>query len=118
MVIFNRTKHQALWNWLADNPDKKKDEWPEWSRYGGTIEEVDCLCFACQYARDCLIENGRLFANKCRVYCPLNIGDNSNITCLNGMYDEWQFEEDFSRRSELAREIANLPVRTYVDYYI
>ena len=30
-IKFDHTNHKKLWNWLAENPDKEKSDWPEWS---------------------------------------------------------------------------------------
>lgn len=42
--------HVELWNWLAENPEKSKDDWPRWEFNRGTIKEAENLCFACEAA--------------------------------------------------------------------
>lgn len=66
--------HQALWNWLAENPGEagvlnRKEDWPGWVRNGGEHENIsnDDNCFMCKdsWARkwgceSCLIEWNKL----------------------------------------------------------
>ena len=42
--------HRKMWNWLADNPDKEKKDWPGWEKYDidPLPEEVE-YCFLCGY---------------------------------------------------------------------
>ena len=60
--VFDHTSHKALWNWLAENPDKEKEDWPGFNelRY-----VPDNECFACQYVWD---GGGYI---RCHEYCPL-----------------------------------------------
>jgi len=37
--------HRELWGWLAENPMKTKQEWPEWGLYPG-MRAGDLPCFA------------------------------------------------------------------------
>ncbi len=39
------TTCRELWVWLAENPGKKKSEWPGWKKYG----EMDSDCPCCEY---------------------------------------------------------------------
>lgn len=67
------TKKQAvdysieLWAYLAKT-GKKKEDWPEWGRFGelnkdGDCEEVEHLCFLCEYGAH------KINRDKCDV-CP------------------------------------------------
>lgn len=38
---------QALWLWLANNPDKDKYDWPRWTINGGQVLGHGCPC--CSY---------------------------------------------------------------------
>jgi len=40
-----RDPHKELWQWLADNPEKYKKDWPGWSNHAGAWN--DPQCFAC-----------------------------------------------------------------------
>jgi hypothetical protein len=55
--LYLKKCHEALWNWLAKNPDKDKGDWPGWKtisflyRKGLLIEPIPIglKCFACVY---------------------------------------------------------------------
>lgn len=107
---FNHTAHKELWNWLADNPDKKKHEWPEWDFNGGKHKEIMGECFACQYAMSI-----KLINETCKK-CPLVEHYEKGNTCLNGLFNQWDYEcQNLQKRSGFARQIANLPVREGVE---
>ena len=76
-----------MWQWLSDNPNKNKRDWPRWKRNGGDIEKpyYSAHCFACGYADKSTIENLGYSSDedKC-MYCPFDI--DLNKTCLNGLY--------------------------------
>lgn len=38
-----------LWQWLYDNPDKGKSDWPEWEYNGGQYECLPTDCFCCEW---------------------------------------------------------------------
>lgn len=102
--IFEHTLHKELWNWLAENPQQRKDDWPRWEKNGGDIEYISSYCFACEYV-DSLKQN-------CEA-CPLVWPDGCKCCTDDGaLYDQWDSAEcNFKLRSELALQIANLPVR-------
>lgn len=66
MAKFNHTAHKELWDWLARNPDKEKDDWPGWIGNGGEYYYVVAECFACEY--DLKLSDTEY--DECR-YCPL-----------------------------------------------
>ena len=43
--------HRKMWNWLAENPDKNKKDWPGWKRHNDDIfpKEEENYCFLCGY---------------------------------------------------------------------
>jgi len=104
--VFQHTLHKELWQWLADNPDKEKNEWPRWSSNGGDIGYVTARCFACNYNSDC-------------VDCPLvwpDYPDNEGDICGKdgSLFDRWLFTTGSSegdKRSRLAEQIRDLPVK-------
>lgn len=104
-IIFNRTAHQELWNWLAENPDCYKSEWPGWHHYAAKKDD----CFACETANAIRPRYARLC-----VYCPLQWPKGK--PCYNGLYAIWQISEDPRIRRSLARYIANLPVKEEYKY--
>lgn len=38
-IKFDHTNHKK-WNWLAENPDKEKTDWPEWVYNEGHVHIV------------------------------------------------------------------------------
>ena len=40
--------HMELWNWLSENPEKGKSDWPGWNYNGGKYRWVDNDCFMCE----------------------------------------------------------------------
>ena len=110
-IKFDHTNHKKLWNWLAENPDMEKSDWPEWVFNGGSVEEVEQLCFACQYTTT---PNGRF--DSCS-NCPVIWKKNKGLYhCINHEFGEWDFAEAGSqKRRNYALRIANLPVKDGVE---
>lgn len=102
MLVFNHSAHKELWNWLSENPDKEKADWPGWKHNGGQYySRADCFC--CDYARPITIPGD--------YYCPLCTSCNGTIGwCLDGLYYQWD-EAEGAERAELARQIRDLPLR-------
>ena len=98
--IFNHTAHKELWSYLAENPTKQKEDWPEWKVNGGKYSSVDGNCFACEFTTD---------STCCD--CPLIWPGGWCAGCY-WLYKKWA-EEDISlkERTSLALQIANLPVK-------
>ena len=110
--VFNHTAHKALWNWLSKNPDKEKIEWPGWEWNGGKYDDsIRNGCFACMYTFNPY--EGNINCHKCPVIWPDNIRCNyCNEEGYVGLYIKYMEENlDFPRRSELAAQIRDLPVR-------
>lgn len=115
---FNHTAHKALWNWLAENPDKVKDDWPEWEENGGSILYIHNDCFACEYAT----RTKPNWTQKCP-YCPLEwpINDEGDRYCidsdeLTGLFiDYLEASSNPDLRATFALQIANLPVKPGVE---
>lgn len=57
-----RDLHRQLWQWLADNPEKYKGDWPGWAGYPDVYAQQQC--FAC-YGHTCYT-------------CPCHWGSRSN----------------------------------------
>lgn len=105
----NHTAHKALWLWLAENPDKPEIHWPGWSINGGSFPLIINECFACEYAKRCLI------GEECPLEWPMN--KDGNFSCNSGgLFSLWLRSEDGPKsRARLARQIANLPVKPGVE---
>lgn len=108
---FQHTLHRKLWLWLADNPEKSKEDWPEWDYNGGTVEKVKHLCFACEYIEETI---GGCYGDKGLLECPLNTTKESWGWCLNELFGDWM-NSTGQTRANLARTIAELPVREGVE---
>lgn len=102
--VFNHTAHKALWNWLSENPDKEKSDWPGWEWNGGKHKDTRTnLCFACMYDNE--IEG---YCYNCPLDWP------NGMECVSdddSLYPNWHFCQDLQRRAELAAQIRDLPVR-------
>jgi len=98
--------HRALWDWLAQEDGRRKEEWPLWEFNGGWIPEMAESCPMCEYVNsvdggcdDCLLEwpNGKCIRD----------GDNK------GLYDKWLLS-DFSKK--IAAKIRDLPIKDRWEY--
>lgn len=104
VLIFRYDLHKKLWKWLSENPMKDKYDWPGWEHNGGMVSYVSCHCFACEAARNC-------------GDCPLDWG--TTPTCVTdlfvqdweGLYSLWGEATNPTRRSALALQIAELPLK-------
>jgi hypothetical protein len=104
--VFHRTLHCSLWQWLADNPSKSKEDWVGWKSNGGNIEEVRLLCFACEYS---LKAKELLRTRQSGCICPLVWIDGY---CFGyGLFALWRHSTGPTERTELALEIKDLPVK-------
>ena len=105
-IKFDHTNHKKLWNWLAENPDKNKDEWPEWEKNGGTVKRAVSLCFACDY-----VEDSMLTCYECPLDWPFQ--KDTMKTCSHSLFGLWlPYNKD---SAEIALQIANLPVKEGVE---
>ena len=106
-TVFNHTAHVQLWTWLADNPDRTKEDWPGWDYY----KRQDNDCFACTVSRALCHEaqSPREYFDVCHRYCPLKWPRNK--PCYAGVYGIWCDNDNYKVRRKLAQYIANLPVK-------
>ena len=126
VTVFQHYKHQQLWLWLYNHPDKYKYNWPGWVNYE---QRVRTYCFACEYASAMQANDHNTYI-ACH-YCPFKIMDN-NFTdsiplesmekyCLKGLFMAWanSVGNDVIRR-KLALDIAMLEVKDNVltDYMV
>ncbi len=92
--------HRHMWNWLSENPERSKHDY---LKIYGTNPQLDSDCFLCQYNSN----TDKIFCeNTCILVWPS--GD-----CIgeNGLFKPWANEINLQRRSELARQIRDLPER-------
>lgn len=123
---FNYTAHKKLWNWLAENTDKSKHDWPEWKENGGKYEPSLSDCFACDYAEDRAGEEC-LDSDLICLLCPLKEwredaenqfvanDDLSCDPCMRSYYNQWR-KADEKERKEFAEKIRDLEVAEGVEY--
>jgi hypothetical protein len=61
-----KAAHIEMWQWLYDNPEKNKKDWPGWNFNGGQYTFNVSLCFACVLATE------RSTDIPCAYCCPLD----------------------------------------------
>lgn len=99
-IKFYHTLHKDMWNYLYENPNKDKKDWPRWVINGGDIKIVNGNCFACEYDYK--------FNDICN-HCPFDIGIGDY--CLKGLYRKWILSNDLEERKQLAKQIRDFPVK-------
>ena len=104
--------HRQLWNWLADNPDKSKSEWPEWEWNGGKIQRMVADCPACEFAST----KSDFECSICPVVWPGVDCQHKrkDMLAYDGLFSTWEitdYELHPRKRVNLARKIADLPER-------
>ena len=100
--VFDHSAHKELWEWLSRHPDKNKTDWPGWDYNEGFYS---CLeeCFACEYANSF----GKNFmCSRCPLIWP------GELLCKDyGLFYRYMNTRNKSEKTELAKQIANLPVK-------
>lgn len=91
-------RHQELWFWLANNPERRKIDYPGWGEdYEGN--DVESECFACQWNDD-----HNLYCWDCPLDWP---GDD-----CRDLLEEWTLAPLGSdHRVLMADLIANVPLK-------
>lgn len=89
-----KENHWALWNWLAENPGARKQDWPGWETMDRlSIEPPPAHCFLCAaFDEDAGCHD-----------CPLMVG--GCVCHKGGIYPEWTQSFDPARRTALAIQI-------------
>ena len=119
-IKFDHTNHKKLWNWLAENPDKNKEDWPEWAENGGNVSSYRSpFCLACESVNS--VNNDERDCDLCPLIWPPNSYGDRVCDGKNGLWLVWdgfgksESEEDRIIRSKIALQIANLPVKDGVE---
>ncbi len=102
--------HYDLWNWLANNPGKEKDDWPGWAMIKKNYGRVANLCFACEYFEECEL-------------CPLNRSTRHGPECT--LYYKWRdlnekyitayylrFQGRIGSKNKTTKKLDNLATKT------
>ena len=93
---------RELWLWLADNPEKSKDDWPGWKEYWPMISGCPC----CEYIRH-RYPFGILNCHRCLLKWPISRWAHS---CLDDdtPYSAWLEPKSVDDRVGSALEIVAL----------
>lgn len=100
-------KHRAMWNWIADYIEKKKEEQciPELKsmyleKQSGMVENN---CYCCEYVRSICYE--------CEKSCPVVWKPTLSCCDPGGIYRKCIDALTWEEQAEIARQIANLSER-------
>lgn len=108
--------HWRLWDWLAKNPNRPKQDWPEWDNY-----IVLNWCFACDCAHDAA-DSSDLFCSYCPLHWPTYCTTDKLLysiyistvcgpcSAFGSPYITWALEENLFMKSVYARMIRDLPL--------
>lgn len=95
--------HRKMWNWLADNPGRWKEDY---LRKYDPEAELYSNCYLCEYVREhhnCYCEG-----------CPVEWPDGCCTDDSGRLYNKWfsfTIDDDYTKAAEIARQIAELPER-------
>ena len=97
MRVFEYSLHVELWEWLAENPDSDKYDWPGWSEFKLYPAQG---CFACEYVK-----------SNCDK-CPLDWD-----ICLSrdSLYNQW-WHADLKEKAKIAKQISEVEVKEGVEW--
>ena len=117
--------HRKMWNWIADETLKRKRKVTKAEYFCEMNVDEDCIplftCYCCEYGDQ--KSNFRRPASRCVSkckHCPLDWkSEIDDLMCINkykdgdfkGLFGKLDFETDYKKCAELAREIANLEER-------
>lgn len=106
--------HRKMWNWIADETEKRKEIVLKENYFGGASIPPAHLCFCCEYTR---YAHGH---KDCRL-CPIDWKIETDIEVYsmqccesNTLFSMWNKsckDNDWQSAAKYAREIANLPAR-------
>ena len=110
MYAREKRLHHLLWDWIASNPSRTKDEWKGWKKNSGLIHGVKNHCFACEVAM-------RLSYDKLNcAFCPINWGEFKPCCDPSSIWTEYyNLQRDYNnshngeRIAYLATIIRNIP---------
>lgn len=102
-------KHRELWNWIADETERRQDfvSKEEYYYEHPEVTRPLMLCFCCQYVG----ERSDHIVSDCLALCPIK-WKGEHCECSGSEYHEWCSAEDWLEAAKYARIIANLPERS------
>ena len=111
-----KENHKKMWDFVVNNPEADKCEWPGWKSNGGNIEYVWNHCFACDVARK-LIPPGENIS-PCGL-CPVKW--EGGIKCLDktslwSRYIEAMEAEKYDEVKRIATLIRDIPWKRTIKY--
>jgi len=96
--------HRELWNWLAENTEYEKKQWPGWKNIHEHIED---LCFACKLAGTIQEKYKERRYHLCN-YCPLEWPNHKICAISNSLFQKWKRTYVPKEKKKFALQIANL----------
>lgn len=102
-------QHRAMWNWIADTIERDKgllfigNVESQWCSDHSVYPKLDS--FPCEYDKK--------FGGDCK-HCLFKWGELPGIGCADGYWILCCEAETWREQAEIARKIANLPVREEV----
>ena len=96
-----------LWDWLAENPNRNKEDWPKWVRNEGNhIAREDC--FACEYYLSDPIRTECY--DECIIPC---FAEHGHCNWGKAPYKMWRVAKTRKTRKKYARIIASSAYKEY-----
>ena len=103
--------HREMWTWLADNPSKRKEDWPRWN---AEVQVCKSYCFLCEFSQNkggCCSCPVKWPSTSPTVFCVFSTTMDwaSGMPDIsNGLYNLWRCEDNINLRARYARRISNL----------
>lgn len=97
---------REIWEWLSENPEKEKNDWPRWKINGGDVEMCISDCPLCEWVN---ITYGNL--KDCKDKCPIIWNNDSFCHYTTGLFWKWTSVRNNEEKRRIAKEISNLPER-------
>lgn len=90
--------HRTMWNLIAEEKCDKREALYILG-YSGLLN----MCFCCQYSFEQTYNTIKMCEK-----CPIDWGYTGNRACVQGLYGKWIKEKNKTKKSEIARKIAEL----------
>ena len=106
--------HRRMWRWITAETCHRKEKITklDYAKEINTcIEELEALCWACDYAdidgcRHCLLKWGEHLDDTC--ICTLN---HTGTKTEDGLYQKWKDSDTWQEAVKYAEQIAELPIK-------
>lgn len=94
---------RELFTWLAENPTKGKDDWPEWEKYELKYGMMRHRCALCHYSNN---SQKWCYSYGCLVQWTLSPDNSCND--IGSPYYNWTITRSLKMRSKYARQVVKL----------